>query len=66
MAAERVEKSDKLIKLKVDIGEERQVVAGIGKAYDPEHLVGKEIVVVANLKPANSWGWSPGNAPGSQ
>jgi len=56
MAAERVEKSDKLIKLKVDIGEERQVVAGIGKAYDPEYLVGKEIVVVANLKPAKLMG----------
>ena len=56
VAAERVEKSDKLIRLKVDIGEERQVVAGIGKAYDPEYLVGKEIVVVANLKPAKLMG----------
>jgi methionyl-tRNA synthetase len=56
MSAERVEKSDKLIKVKVDIGEERQIVAGIGKAYDPEYLVGKEIVVVANLKPAKLMG----------
>jgi methionyl-tRNA synthetase len=56
ISAERVEKSDKLIKLKVDIGEERQVVAGIGKAYDPEYLVGKEIVLVANLKPAKLMG----------
>jgi methionyl-tRNA synthetase len=55
-SAERVEKSDRLIKLKVDIGEERQIVAGIGKAYDPEYLVGKEIVVVANLKPAKLMG----------
>lgn len=56
ISAERVEKSDKLIKLRVDIGEERQIVAGIGKAYDPEYLVGKEIVVVANLKPAKLMG----------
>jgi methionyl-tRNA synthetase len=56
ISAERVEKSDKLIKLKVDIGEERQVVAGIGKVYDPEYLVGKEIVIVANLKPARLMG----------
>jgi methionyl-tRNA synthetase len=56
MSAERVEKSDKLIKLKVDIGEERQVVAGIGKAYEPEYLIGKEIVIVANLKPAKLMG----------
>ncbi len=57
ISAERVDKSDKLIKLRVDIGEERQVVAGIGKAYDPEYLVGKEIVVVANLKPAKLMGF---------
>ena len=56
VSAERVEKSDKLIKLKVDIGEERQIVAGIGKAYEPEYLIGKEIVVVANLKPAKLMG----------
>ena len=56
MSAERVEKSEKLIKLKVDTGEERQIVAGIGKAYEPEYLVGKKIVVVANLKPAKLMG----------
>ncbi len=56
LSAERVEKSEKLIKLKVDTGEERQIVAGIGKAYDPEYLVGKKIVVVANLKPAKLMG----------
>ncbi len=56
VSAERVAKSDKLIKLKVDIGEDRQVVAGIGKAYTPEYLVGKEVVVVANLKPAKLMG----------
>ena len=56
-AAERVEKSEKLIKLKVDIGTEtRQVVAGIGKSYTPEELMGKSIVIVANLKPAKLMG----------
>jgi|WetSurMetagenome_2_1015567.scaffolds.fasta_scaffold00471_2 methionyl-tRNA synthetase len=52
LEAERVEKSAKLIKMKVDTGEVRQIVAGIGKAYTPEDLVGKKIVVIANLKPA--------------
>ncbi len=56
LSAERVEKSEKLIKLKVDTGEERQIVAGIGKAYDPDYLIGKKIVVVANLKPAKLMG----------
>ncbi|MCI0468935.1 MAG: methionine--tRNA ligase, partial [Nitrospirae bacterium] len=56
VSAERVEKSEKLIKLKVDAGEERQIVAGIGKAYTPEELVGKKIVVLVNLKPAKLMG----------
>ena len=56
-AAERVEKSDKLVKLQVDIGTEtRQVVAGIGKHYAPEQLLGKSVVIVANLKPAKLMG----------
>lgn len=54
--AEKVPKSDKLIKMKVDIGEERQIVAGIGKAYRTDELIGKNIVVVANLKPAKLMG----------
>ncbi len=54
--AEKVPKSDKLIKMKVDIGEERQIVAGIGKVYAPDELIGKKIVVVANLKPAKLMG----------
>ena len=50
--AERVEGSEKLIKLKVNIGEEeRQLVAGIGKVYSPEDLIEKEIIVLANLEP---------------
>lgn len=53
MEAEKVEGSDKLLKLIVKIGEEsRQIVAGIAQHYRPEEMVGKEIVVVANLKPA--------------
>jgi methionyl-tRNA synthetase len=55
--AERVPKSDKLLRLQVDIGSERrQLVAGIAKKYAPEDLVGKRIVVVANLKPAKLFG----------
>ncbi|MBI4686430.1 MAG: hypothetical protein HY756_01385 [Nitrospirae bacterium] len=54
--AKRVPKSDKLIKLQVDTGEVRQVVAGIGKAYAPEALTGKKIIVVTNLKPAKLMG----------
>lgn len=57
IAAERVEKSEKLVKLSVDIGAEtRQVVAGIGKSYAPEDLMGKAVVIVANLKPAKLMG----------
>ncbi|HNX96574.1 MAG TPA: methionine--tRNA ligase [Candidatus Aminicenantes bacterium] len=52
-AAERVEKADRLLKLTVDLGHEtRTVVAGIAQYYTPEELVGKTIVIVANLKPA--------------
>jgi methionyl-tRNA synthetase len=52
--AERVPKSKKLIRMEVDLGEGslRQIVAGIGGQYEPETLVGRQIVVVANLKPA--------------
>jgi len=57
LTAERVPKSNKLLKLQVDLGtEQRQIVAGIGKTYAPEDLVGKTIVVVANLKPAKLMG----------
>jgi len=51
--AERVEGTQKLVKLEVDIGtEKRQIVAGVAEAYPPETLIGKKIIVVANLKPA--------------
>jgi len=57
VSAERVPKSEKLLKLQVSLGtEQRQIVAGIGKTYEPEALVGKTIVIVANLKPAKLMG----------
>jgi len=56
LAAEPVPKSNKLLKLKVDIGEERTIVAGVGKDYKPEELIGKQILVVANLKPVKLMG----------
>ena len=53
IACERVPKAKKLLKLQLDLGyEKRQVVSGIAKFYEPEALVGKKIIVVANLKPA--------------
>ena len=53
LAAEKVEKADKLLKLKVDLGQEqREIVSGIAKHYAPEDLVGKNVVMVINLKPA--------------
>ncbi|MEZ0361228.1 MAG: methionine--tRNA ligase subunit beta [Hydrogenobacter sp.] len=50
--AERIEGSEKLLKLKVSLGnEERTVVAGIAKHYTPEEIIGKKILLLANLKP---------------
>jgi len=61
LEAERVVGSEKLIRLKIEVGEDncksppektvKQIVAGIGKAYSPEELIGREIVVVNNLEP---------------
>jgi methionyl-tRNA synthetase len=53
LSAERVPKADKLLLMKIDIGEEqpRQVLAGIAQYYEPEKLIGRKVVVVANLKP---------------
>ena len=58
LAAEPVPKSNKLLKLSVDVGEgsPRTLVAGIALAYKPEDLVGKQVVVVANLQPAKLMG----------
>ena len=56
--AEKIEKSDKLLKLQVDLGEEkpRQIVAGLAKFYDAEDLIGRKVCVVANLQPAKLFG----------
>ncbi len=58
LKAEKVEGSEKLVKLQIDVGElgERQLVAGIGTVYTPEILVGKQIVIVANLEPRKLMG----------
>lgn len=50
-SAEDIEGADKIYKLKVDIGEERQLVAGIKQFYSKEELIGKKVVVIANLEP---------------
>jgi len=53
LAAGRVEKADKLLRLQIDLGgEQRQIVAGIAQYYAPEDIIGKTIIVVANLQPA--------------
>lgn len=53
LSAEPVENADKLLKLQVDLGDEkRQLVAGVAQAYEPAALEGKRIIVVANLEPA--------------
>jgi len=50
--AEAVEGADKLLRLRVDIGsEQRTIFAGIGQSYRPEDLIGKQVIVVANLQP---------------
>jgi len=57
ITAEKIKKSNKLLKVQVDIGVEvRQVVAGIGKEYTPEDLIGRLVVVVTNLKPTKLMG----------
>jgi len=57
LTAERVPKSNKLLKLSVDVGtEQRTLVAGIAEAYEPEALVGRTVVIVFNLKPAKLMG----------
>jgi methionyl-tRNA synthetase len=57
IAAEPVPKSKKLLKLQVDLGgEQRTIVAGIAEAYAPDALVGRTVVIVANLQPAKLMG----------
>jgi methionyl-tRNA synthetase len=54
--AESIPRAKKLLKLEVDLGEKRTIVAGIAADYAPEDLVGKQIVIVSNLKPAKIMG----------
>uniref|UniRef100_A0A7C2VBD7 Methionine--tRNA ligase n=1 Tax=Hydrogenobacter sp. TaxID=2152829 RepID=A0A7C2VBD7_9AQUI len=57
VSAERVEGSEKLLKLKVSLGEEeRTLMAGIAKFYSPEELIGKKVLMLANLKPRKIFG----------
>lgn len=57
VAAEEIKGSEKLLRLEVDLGtERRQLVAGIKTAYSPSELLGKKIILVANLKPAKLFG----------
>jgi methionyl-tRNA synthetase len=52
LVAERIPKADKLLRLEIDLGyEKRQILAGIAQYYEPEKLVGRKIVIVANLAP---------------
>jgi methionyl-tRNA synthetase len=56
IGAEKVPGAKKILKLTIDLGETRTIVAGIAASYTPEELVGKQIIVVANLKPAKIMG----------
>ncbi len=57
LSAERVEGSAKLLKLQVSLGEEqRQIIAGVGTHYEPDQMVGREIIIVANLEPRKLMG----------
>lgn len=55
-SAAKIAKSDKLLQLEIDVGETRQVVAGIAQHYDPGDLIGRQVLVVVNLKPAKLMG----------
>jgi methionyl-tRNA synthetase len=54
--AEQIPKAKKLLKLEVDMGQKRTLVAGIAEKYSPEEMIGKQVIVVANLKPAKLMG----------
>jgi methionyl-tRNA synthetase len=57
IAAEQIEDSNKLLKLQVDLGDEqRQLVAGISKHYQPDEIIGEQVVMIANMKPAEIFG----------
>ncbi|OGR19671.1 MAG: methionine--tRNA ligase subunit beta [Deltaproteobacteria bacterium RIFOXYD2_FULL_66_9] len=56
IGAEKIAKSDRLLKLTVKAPEERTIVAGIAQHYQPEELIGRQVIIVANLKPAKLMG----------
>jgi methionyl-tRNA synthetase len=56
LKAEAIPKAKKLLKLEVDVGERRTIVSGIAQSYRPEDLVGKQVIVIVNLKPAKMMG----------
>ena len=57
IAAEKIDKADKLLKIQVQIGKEkRQIISGIAEYYSPEDLLDNSIIVVTNLKPATIFG----------
>jgi methionyl-tRNA synthetase len=56
IAAEKIDRSDKLIKLKIQSTDQRTIVSGIAEYFSPEELVGKEVIIVNNLKPVNIMG----------
>jgi methionyl-tRNA synthetase len=56
LSAQAVPRANKLLQLEVSLGEKRTIVSGIAGSYAPEDLVGKQVIVVANLKPAKLMG----------
>jgi len=54
--ADRIPRANKILKLEVDLGQKRTIVAGIAENYSPEELVGKQVIIIANLKPAKLMG----------
>jgi len=57
LEAQHIDGSEKLLKLKISLGDqERQILAGIAKFYEPEKLIGRQIIVIANLEPKNLMG----------
>ena len=56
VSAQAIPRANKLLQLEVDLGEKRTIVSGIAGSYTPEDLVGKQVIVVANLKPAKLMG----------
>ena len=56
LQAERIPRAKKVLKIEVDLGHKRTVVAGIAENYTPEELIGKQVIIVANLKPVKLMG----------